>query len=168
MPDDRLGDVGEAPAGDPRPHVQVDVLIEGEVALVVAAELVEQLPPQQAGGAADAEDLARRECRAAAPRPPPPRPRGRRRSGPGRRCRGGPRAPDEWVGSPSSWRMRGCTPPSSGSAQSAAASAAMHRGANTVSALRPRTRGRDPRRAEVHRRRKAELVGRAMCGTSSR
>ena len=59
MPDDGLRDVGEAPAGDPRPHVEVDVLVEGEVALVVAAELGEQLAPQQAGGAADAEDLAR-------------------------------------------------------------------------------------------------------------
>ncbi len=58
MPDDGLGDVGEAPAGDPRPHVEVDVLVEGEVALVVTAELLEQLTPQQAGGAADAEDLA--------------------------------------------------------------------------------------------------------------
>ena len=33
------GVAGEAPAGDPRPHVEVDVLVEGEVALVVAAEL---------------------------------------------------------------------------------------------------------------------------------
>ena len=39
VPDDRLRHVGEAPAGDPRPHVEVDVLVEGEVALVVAAEL---------------------------------------------------------------------------------------------------------------------------------
>ena len=71
MPDDRLGDVGEAPAGDPRPHVEVDVLVEGEVALVVAAELGEQLAPQQAGGAADAEDLvhARQPRRLRLPRP---------------------------------------------------------------------------------------------------
>jgi hypothetical protein len=61
VPDDRLRDVGEAPAGDPRPHVEVDVLVEGEVALVVAAEPVEELAPQQAGSAADAEDLARRQ-----------------------------------------------------------------------------------------------------------
>ena len=59
VPDDRPGNVGEVPASDPRPHVEVDVLVEGEVALVVAAELVEQLAPQQAGGATDAEDLPR-------------------------------------------------------------------------------------------------------------
>ena len=57
VPDDRIRRQQEAPAGDPRPDVEVDVLIEGEVGLVVAAQRVEQLAPQQAGGAADAEDL---------------------------------------------------------------------------------------------------------------
>ena len=71
MPDDRLGDVGETPAGDPRPHVEVDVLVEGEVALVIAAELAEQLTTQEARGATDAEDLvdARQPWRLCLPRP---------------------------------------------------------------------------------------------------
>ena len=57
VPDDRLGDQLEAPARDPRPYVEVDVLVEGDVALVVAAELIEQPAPQQAGRPADAERL---------------------------------------------------------------------------------------------------------------
>ena len=68
-----VGNVLEAPAGDPRPHVEVDVLVEGEVALVVAAELVEELAAQQAGGAADAEDLASLQVPAAAGGSPAPR-----------------------------------------------------------------------------------------------
>ena len=59
MPYDRLWRALEAPAGDPCPHVQVDVLVEGEVALVVAAEVGEQLAPQQAGSTANAENLTR-------------------------------------------------------------------------------------------------------------
>ena len=57
MPDDGLGHVGEAPAVNLGAKVEVDVLVESEVALVVAAELGEQLAAQEAGGAADAEDL---------------------------------------------------------------------------------------------------------------
>ena len=80
MPDDRLGDVLEAPAGDPRPHVEVDVLVEGEVALVVAAEL-----DRTARGAAGRRRRRRRRprgaagCPAAAPPPPRARAPGRRR-----------------------------------------------------------------------------------------
>ena len=122
MPDDRLGDVGEAPAGDPRPHVEVDVLVEGEVALVVAAELGEQLAPQQAGGAADAEDLvrSRQPRRLRLPRPDLEGAAvgGQRLAGAveagGCRARGEPPSPPC-----SSCRIRGCTPPRLGSASSA-------------------------------------------------
>ena len=78
VPDGGPGDRLEAPAGDPRPHVEVDVLAEGDVALVVAAELGEELAAQQAGGAADAERLAgAAACSGALHRPAPsskPRP----------------------------------------------------------------------------------------------
>ena len=58
VPDQRLGDDLEAPPGDPGADVEVDVLAERDVALVVAAQLREELPPQQARRAADPERLA--------------------------------------------------------------------------------------------------------------
>ena len=71
MPDDRLRHVAEAPAGDPRPQVEIDVLVEGEIALVIAPEPGEEFAAQQAGGATDAEDLVRpqRRWRLRLPRP---------------------------------------------------------------------------------------------------
>ncbi len=60
MPDDGLGHIGEAPAGDPPAHVEVDVLIEGEVALVIAAQLVKHRAPEEAGRTTDSKDLADR------------------------------------------------------------------------------------------------------------
>ena len=122
MPDDRLGDQLEAPAGDPRPDVEVDVLVEGEVALVVAAQL-----GRIARGAAGRRRRRRRRPRAGRAgrrwsSPAPARRRGRPWSAPGRRCRDGHAAPRARAGPPSSWRMRGCTPPSAGSASSASSS----------------------------------------------
>ena len=93
VPDDGLGDRREAPAGDPRPHVEVDVLAEGDVALVVAAELREELAAQQAGGAADAErSRSPPGARAARASRRPPRSPARRGSATGRRCRSAPRS----------------------------------------------------------------------------
>ena len=57
MPDHRLRQIFETPAGKTRANVQVNVLVEGEIALVIAPDLGEQLPPQQAGSAAYAEYL---------------------------------------------------------------------------------------------------------------
>src|ERR1044072_4441202 len=65
MPDDRPRRLLETPTGDPCPHVEVDVLVEGEVGLIVPAEVGEQLASQQAGGAADTDPRAP----FAAPRP---------------------------------------------------------------------------------------------------
>src|ERR1044072_4961581 len=64
MPDARPRRILETPTGDPCPHVEVDVLVEGEVGLIVPAEAGEQLAAQQAGGAAHTEHARRR---------PPPR-----------------------------------------------------------------------------------------------
>ena len=168
VPDDRLRHVVEAPAGDPRPHVEVDVLVEGEVALVVAAELVEQLAAQQAGGAADAEDLAPRQAApAAAPPRRPARSRGRPRSAPGRRCRGGPRRP---VAAPLGVRLRaaGCAAArrrASGSAsqrveQAAGAPRLEHR----VGVEHQDRRRRRPGHAEVDRGGEAGVAGQRDVG----
>src|SRR3954463_13316280 len=53
----RLWNVCETPTGKARAGIEVDVLKEGEIRLVVAADLREQLAPEQACGARDAEHL---------------------------------------------------------------------------------------------------------------
>ena len=60
-----FGNVGEAPASEPRAGIEVDVLVEGEIPLVISSQLGEQLASQEADRAADAEDLTRVRVRRA-------------------------------------------------------------------------------------------------------
>src|SRR5206468_3659923 len=58
VPDDGAWHIPERPTQDTGPGVQVDILMEGEVAAVVSADLLEHRSSQEARRSTHSEDLA--------------------------------------------------------------------------------------------------------------